>query len=900
MAAVLLGGGCAQKDAGDVGRLGIDPRPEVASLKSAQASFSPGEDGRTLWLYKAALEKEFLFHSSVSEQEGAPTGSGLQARVVSFRQIGNTVFLLEATAGHVVTHDLPAELVMAEFPVLQERGDALRLDFNAGMNRVYLAGNWWGSDLSAGYESSFYGYDLRNTFISHLSVDEKRVYIKQVGQVKGAVMGIQMVAPTLEVSYYLSPYHPDPSYAPLNTSDETRVRFFEVSPQFEETSGRELVRTTRWNFNNGPVTFYVSANTPENFREAVREGILYWNKALGREVVRAEIAPEGVTAPHPDYNVVQWVPWDRAGFAYADALMDPRSGEILHAQVYMTSVFAISGRTRARMLLRSLKEQVDQHASETGEEHEHNHEHAHPGSVQGLCRLDLARQMIQGLEAVLDSDADDAAILRVAQAYVRDVIAHEIGHTMGLRHNFAGSLAMNTSQRERDSLYAKYVSTGEKPDPRTLTLSSTVMDYLIFPDSVLLGAMYGDLDTALRYDVQAMRWGYVGRAMPRVGSALFCTDSQLGVGRRPVYADCLQFDSGANPLEWAQYSLATAIAQYPSLNVEGFLMEVEDRDAAETVEDAVRRKAIYPIATLVGPAVTAYASGMRWLKGELRSVQLEQQHAVVDEIVWQDLKEEVQAQAVRWADAIGGAASLVAAPFAHAVNADAGSLATHWTTELDRLLETARVSRFRGLDGREHVVSDAAKAIMRERLLHSFEYAERKLYEGLLKVHSGQAFKNEAVAEQVESSLAPIAQHFILARAEEVITGALPPKSAQEDKARSGNDDDAQEVATAGTAEGSTTPEEPQTPQAESVTVPTFRYALEVRTLAAQLLSAQLGPFVDWSEASRRQVRTAFDEAVKTALGRDLGDRSIVLENVQNRRLKGWISEQKRLRSMLN
>ena len=51
-----------------------------------------------------------------------------------------------------------------------------------------------------------------------------------------------------------------------------------------------------------------SANTPADYVEAVRDGILYWNRAFGTNVVRAEKAPEGVTAPDAEHNVIQWVP----------------------------------------------------------------------------------------------------------------------------------------------------------------------------------------------------------------------------------------------------------------------------------------------------------------------------------------------------------------------------------------------------------------------------------------------------------------------------------------------------------------------------------------------------------------------------------------------------------------
>ena len=71
-----------------------------------------------------------------------------------------------------------------------------------------------------------------------------------------------------------------------------------------------------------------------------------------RRSCRRKKAPDGVTAPDAEYNIIQWVPWDNAGFAYADDLMDPLSGQSEHGQAYITSVFAFMGRAGARVLLR--------------------------------------------------------------------------------------------------------------------------------------------------------------------------------------------------------------------------------------------------------------------------------------------------------------------------------------------------------------------------------------------------------------------------------------------------------------------------------------------------------------------------------------------------------------------
>src|SRR5208283_4961321 len=93
---------------------------------------------------------------------------------------------------------------------------------------------------------------------------------------------------------------------------------------------------------------------PPDYVEAVKDGILYWNRAFGKDLIQANRAPEGVTAPDAKLNIIQWVPWDNAGFAYADVLLDPLTGESAHGQAYITSVFGFLGKSRARALLRAM------------------------------------------------------------------------------------------------------------------------------------------------------------------------------------------------------------------------------------------------------------------------------------------------------------------------------------------------------------------------------------------------------------------------------------------------------------------------------------------------------------------------------------------------------------------
>ena len=119
--------------------------------------------------------------------------------------------------------------------------------------------------------------------------------------------------------------------------------------------------------------------TPKEYKKAIKEGVLYWNKSFGEDVLDVIDAPHGVSAPDFSHNIIQWVDWKTAGFAYADAQMDPRTGEILHAQVFLTSVFAFSSRTKAQKLLNRLLE---------SKKHDHDRDHSHdPNHDQVLMNI---------------------------------------------------------------------------------------------------------------------------------------------------------------------------------------------------------------------------------------------------------------------------------------------------------------------------------------------------------------------------------------------------------------------------------------------------------------------------------------------------------------------------------
>ncbi len=195
-----------------------------------------------------------------------------------------------------------------------------------------------------------------------------------------------------------------------------------------------------------PIVYYLDPGTPEPVRSALLDGARWWAEAFQaagfRDGYRVEMLPDGADMQDVRYNTIQWVHRATRGWSYGASVTDPRTGEILKGHVSLGSL-----RVRQDYLL-----------------------------AEGL----LAPYV--GADAAgFAPDADP--MLALALARLRQLSAHEVGHTIGLAHNFAGS----TQGR------------------------STVMDYPA-PLATLAG---GRVDVSDAYgvgvgewDVQAVRYGY--------------------------------------------------------------------------------------------------------------------------------------------------------------------------------------------------------------------------------------------------------------------------------------------------------------------------------------------------------------------------------------------------------
>ncbi len=163
-----------------------------------------------------------------------------------------------------------------------------------------------------------------------------------------------------------------------------------------------------------PIVYYVDNGAPKAVRDALIEGASWWNQAFEaagfRNAFQVKVLPEGADPMDIRYNVINWVHRATRGWSIGSSITDPRTGEIIRGVVTLDSQ-----RARQDFLIGS------------GLEPQYN-------SPSGWCDFAFAPDA-----DYLMSDAPETEVDRMLFARIRQLSAHEVGHTLGLAHNFAAS-----------------------------------------------------------------------------------------------------------------------------------------------------------------------------------------------------------------------------------------------------------------------------------------------------------------------------------------------------------------------------------------------------------------------------------------------------------------------------
>jgi hypothetical protein len=169
-----------------------------------------------------------------------------------------------------------------------------------------------------------------------------------------------------------------------------------------------------------PIVYYVDNGAPEPIRQALVDGASWWNQAFEAagfiNAFQVKVLPADVDPMDVRYNVIHWVHRSTRGWSYGGAVIDPRSGEILKGNVLLGSL-----RVRQNVLIGAGL--INQRA-DAGD--------PSPLLGRGCAAGDMPD--VSYLE-----DAAGSGVTATALARIRQLAAHEVGHTLGFDHNFAAS-----------------------------------------------------------------------------------------------------------------------------------------------------------------------------------------------------------------------------------------------------------------------------------------------------------------------------------------------------------------------------------------------------------------------------------------------------------------------------
>ena len=381
-----------------------------------------------VWLEIDKFDHEFLYVNSLaaglgSNDIGLDRGQLGNTQIVEFRRIGPKVLMVQPNYDYRAISDNPdersavkeafSESVLWGFKVEAEENSKVLVNINSFLLRDAhgisdrLSSNKEGNYKVDASRSAIYPPMLKN-FPQN---SEFEATVTFTGKATGR--HLWTVTPNSK-TFSLRMHHsfiqlPDDQYKPRKF--DPRTGYLGISYMDYATPIQEDIRK-RWIIRHRlekkkpkaktsepvePIIYYVDRGAPEPVKSALTEGASWWNQAFeAAGYQNAFIVKEMPADADPmdvRYNLIQWVHRSTRGWSYGGSVVDPRTGEIIKGHVSLGSL-----RVRQDFLI-----------------------------AQGL------------LSPYEKGITPDPALLRMALARLRQLSAHEVGHTIGLAHNFAST-----------------------------------------------------------------------------------------------------------------------------------------------------------------------------------------------------------------------------------------------------------------------------------------------------------------------------------------------------------------------------------------------------------------------------------------------------------------------------
>jgi hypothetical protein len=410
------------------------------------------ENAGKVWLEVNKLDTEILYVISLpaglgSNDIGLDRGLLGGERIVKFSKVGRKILLIQPNYNYrAVTNDVAEKRDVAQsfaqstlwgFTVEAETGDRCLVDATDFLLRDAmqvsnrLRNNQQGNYALDKSRSAIYLSRTKN-FPLNTEFETTVTFTNNDGNTGNY---LQSVTPSAE-AITLRVHHsfvqlPDNDYKPRvfdPRSSYGPISFYDYSTPVSEPIEKFFIARHRLKKKDPtaamsepvkPIIYYLDNGTPEPIRSALLEGASWWNQAFEaagyKNAFQVKILPEDADPMDVRYNMINWVHRSTRGWSYGASVTDPRTGEIIKGQVTLGSL-----RVRQDYLI------------------------------------------AQGLLAPFENGmpADDK-MLKMGLERLKQLAAHEVGHTLGLMHNYASSVSNRASVMDYPHPLVRLNATGE-------------------------------------------------------------------------------------------------------------------------------------------------------------------------------------------------------------------------------------------------------------------------------------------------------------------------------------------------------------------------------------------------------------------------------------------------------
>ncbi|MBI3426152.1 MAG: zinc-dependent metalloprotease [Acidobacteria bacterium] len=407
-----------------------------------------------LWLEIAQFNTEFLYQVSLpagigSNPIGLDRGQLGGTYVVAFERVGPKVLMMQPNyryralsndaAERRAVADSFARSVLWGFKVEASEGNRVLVDATAFFLRdahgviERLRGARQGSFRFDETRSTFY---LPRTKGFPKNSEIETIITLAADDPGGLVRGVAPTAQAVTVRQHHSFVElPDANYQPRNYDPRVSampMMFYDYASPFDTPIEQRWIRRHRLQKKDPnaamsepvkPIVYYVDNGVPEPIRSALVEGASWWNQAFEaagfRNAFQVKVLPEDADPMDVRYNMINWVHRSTRGWSYGASVSDPRTGEIIKGNVSLGSLRIRQDVMLGTGMIPPLMASTD------------------GGGLENYCEAAYSPDVDYLATATTGDPVTDSTAMALAR--IRQLSAHEVGHTLGFAHNFAAS-----------------------------------------------------------------------------------------------------------------------------------------------------------------------------------------------------------------------------------------------------------------------------------------------------------------------------------------------------------------------------------------------------------------------------------------------------------------------------